>query len=109
MLTALTVVALALIAVISIEAWVFVARHARTNWWELREGRYLMRSKVNLALLFTMTLVFQAVHPKPLTRVVISVVLFSFTAYTLADLLLIQSAAKRERKAAALRAKKADD
>jgi len=105
MLAVLTFVALALVAAISIEAWVFVARHARTSWWATHEGRYLMRSKVNLALLFTMTLVFQAVEPKPLTAVVISIVLFSFTAYTLADLLTLQARAKRERKAAALAAK----
>lgn len=96
MLTTLTIVALVLVAVISIEAWIFVARHARTSWWDNPEGRYLMRSKVNLALLFTMTLVFQVVRPRPLTAVVISVVLFAFTAYTLADLLILQTKAKRE-------------
>lgn len=98
MLAILTFVALSLVLVISIEAWVFVARHARTTWWDNREGRYLMRSKVNLALLFTMTLVFQVVHPRPLTAVVISIALFSFTAYVLADLLILQTQAKRERR-----------
>lgn len=101
MLAVLTFVALALVTVVAIEAWVFVARHARTSWWVTHEGRYLMRSKVNLALLFTMTLVFQVVQPKPLTAVAISIVLFCFTAYTLADLLILQARAKRERKAAA--------
>ena len=105
MLAILTFAALTLVAVVAIEAWVFVARHARINWWDNPEGRYLMRSKVNLALLFTMTLVFQVVQPKPLTAVVISIALFSFTAYTLADLLILQTKAKRERKATALLAK----
>lgn len=108
MLPILTFVALALVLVISVEAWVFVARHARTTWWDNREGRYLMRSKVNLALLFTMTLVFQVAQPKPLTAVLISIGLFTFTAYVLADLLLLQTRAIRERKAAAL-AKKRED
>lgn len=98
MVAVLTFVALALVAVISLETWVFVARHARTHWWETGEGRYLMRSKVNLALLFTMTLVFQVVQPKPVTAAAISVLLFAFTAYTLADLLILQTKARRERK-----------
>lgn len=105
MLTVLTFAALALVGIVSLEAWIFVARHARTTWWGTPEGRYLMRSKVNLALLFTMTLVFQVVQPKPLTAVLISVLLFAFTAYTLADLLILQTKAKRERRAATLKAK----
>lgn len=100
MIEVLTYVALGLVALIALETWVFVARHSRVRWWENPEGRYLMRSKVALALLFTMTLVFQVVQPKPVTAVVISILLFGFTAYTLADLLILQTKAKRERKAA---------
>lgn len=97
MIQALTVVALILIGICAAEAWLFVARHARTHWWANGEGRYLMRSKIALALLFTMTLVFEWVRPQLLTRIVISDALFLFTAYTLADLLILQSKAKRER------------
>lgn len=100
MLQALLYVALSLLVVCALEAWVFVARHSRTRWWENPEGRYLMRSKAALAALFTMTLVFQVVEPKPMTAVLISILLFGFTAYTLADLLILQTKAKRERKAA---------
>ncbi len=91
--------ALVLAGVCAIEAWVFVARHSRTEWWENAEGRYLMRSKVASALLFTMILVFQFVHPKLITRAALSVLVFGFIAYTLADLLILQSRAKRERAA----------
>lgn len=103
MITALTVVAFALVALIAVEAWVFVARHAHTAWWENREGRYLMKSKVGLALVFTMTLVFQAVQPKIETRLVASVLLFGWIAYTLGELLALQTIAKRERKRDATR------
>lgn len=98
MIDALTFVALALVGLIAAEAWVFVGRHSRTRWWDTREGRYLMRSKVGLALLFTMTLVFQAVEPKIETRLIVSVLLFAWIAYSLGELLALQTIAKRESK-----------
>lgn len=98
MIDALTFVALALIGLIAAETWAFVARHSKTKWWETREGRYLMKSKTALALTFTMTLVFQAVQPKVETRLIISVLLFAWIAYAFAELLVLQSLAKRENK-----------
>lgn len=98
MIAVLTAIALGLVALIAVEAWVFVARHAHTSWWVNREGRYLMKSKVGLALVFTMTLVFQVVQPKVETRLVASVLLFGWIAYTLGELLALQTIAKRERK-----------
>lgn len=94
----LTKIAVGEVAVCAVFAWVFVARHARVRWWELPEGRYMMRSKVGIALLFTMTLVFRVVHPKPETGLIISVLLFGWIAYSLGELLFIQHVARRDAK-----------
>lgn len=99
MLTALLYVALALCGLCAVLSWVFVARHARTEWTATHGGRYLMRSKVAMALLFTLTLVAQAVPIRPLTAVVLSILLFGWTAYVLFDLLHMQSVAIRQAKA----------
>ena len=97
MLEFVTVVAFVLVALIAVLAWVFVARHARTRWWASGEGRYLMKSKVAIALIFTMGLVFRAIDPEPMTRAVVAVLLYAWIAYTLAELLMLQTRARRER------------
>jgi phosphatidylserine synthase len=99
-------IALAQILVAAILAWVFVARHSRTRFWETREGRYLMRSKIGVALLFTQSLVFQVVEPKILTRLVITILILGFICYSLGELLFLQTRAKHERKLAARRAQR---
>lgn len=95
MVPVLTYIALGLLVIMAIESWLFVALHSRTRWWMTGEGRYLMKSKTGMALLYTMTLVFQAVHPKIETRLVASVLLFAWIAYTLGELLELQNTARK--------------
>lgn len=91
MLNALFVVALVLCGANAVMAWIFVARHARTSWQRSHGGRYLMRSKIAMALLFTFTLLAQIIPIRPLTAVSLTILLFGWTAYVLADLLSMQS------------------
>lgn len=91
MLTALTYVALILCGLCAVLAWVFVARHSRTAWQASHGGRYLMRSKIALALLFTFTTLGQVIPIRPLTGVVLTILLFGWTAYVLVDLLTMQA------------------
>jgi hypothetical protein len=99
MLNALVVVALCLCGLCALLSWVFVARHARTAWQASHGGRYLMRSKIALALLFTFTLLGQIIPIRPLTGVVLSILLFAWTAYVLVDLLSMQAQEIRRAKA----------
>lgn len=79
-------------------AWVFVARLAWTRWWETGEGRYLMKSKTALALIFSMVLLFRVFDPSRLVVLVTAALLYSWITYTLAELLVLQTRAKRERR-----------
>ena len=79
-------------------AWVFVGRLAWTRWWEDPAGRYLMKSKTALALIFTMTLLFRVFEPSLEVKLVTAAVLYTWIAYTLAELLVLQSRSRRTRR-----------
>lgn len=94
----LTKYVLLLTGVMAALAWVFVGRHAYTRWWETPTGRYLMKSKTALALIFTMSLLFRVFEPSREAMLGTAAVLYTWIAYTLAELLVLQSRAMRERK-----------
>ena len=98
MVTFLTQYILLLVGAMAAMAWVFVARLAWSRWWETPEGRYLMKSKTALALIFSMGLLFRVFEPTEEVRVVVAALLYSWITYTLAELLVLQTRAKRERR-----------
>jgi hypothetical protein len=93
----LTKYLLLLVGAMAAMAWVFVGRLAWTRWWESREGRYLMKSKTALALIFTMGLLFRVFEPSAEVRAVVASLLYTWIAYTLAELLVLQTRARRDR------------
>lgn len=96
-LQSLSVAFVVLLGVCALLSWTFVIRHARTAWWASHGGRYLMKSKTALAMLFSLWIFSQVVPLRPLTASALAVVLFSWIAYVLVDLLSMQN---REIKAA---------
>ena len=98
----LAVLAMGLLAVCAVFSWAFVIRHARTRR-TTAEGRYLMRSKVAMGLLFTFTFLGQLVPISITVALWLSVALFGWTAYQLGDLLRLQTRALREAKEARAR------
>lgn len=92
----LTQYVMLLVGVMAALAWVFVGRLAWTRWWETAEGRYLMKSKTALALIFTMGLLFRVFEPTDEVKVIVAALLYSWITYTLAELLVLQTRARRE-------------
>jgi len=92
--------ALVLCGACAVLSWAFVVRHARINWRATPEGRYLMWSKLAMALLFTFTLLGQVLPVSLMVGAVLSVVLFGGTAVVLADLLVLQARAIEEARVA---------
>ena len=81
---ALMFVALSLLTLCAVLAWLFVALYSRVRWWATREGRHLMKFTVAFALMLSLTLMFQVIQPKPLTQLVLSIALFGWVAWELA-------------------------
>jgi hypothetical protein len=89
-------VAFALLALNAVLGWVFVARFSRVAWYATPEGRHLMKFTAALALTFTLSLLFAIVDPKILTRLLLTIGLFGWIAYELANRIRLQVNAKRE-------------
>lgn len=83
MLLFLMSLAFFLLAVGAAQAWAFVYRYSRENWRKWPEGEHLMRLTVVLAMLLTMTLVFNAFAPSLWLAAIVSVVLFGALDYEL--------------------------
>ena len=92
-------IALGLCCLCAVLSWTFVARHSRTNWTSTPGGKWLMRSKIAMALLFTFTLLGQFVPMRPLTAAALAVLLFGWTAYALWDLVRMQNVELRRARA----------
>lgn len=97
MLQFFTLVTLGLVALCAVLAWVFAFRYSRVNWYSTPEGRQLMQTNVLLALLFSLTLLFQALHPKPPVGITLSIALFGWAAYLLGNWIRLQRNAQRDR------------
>ena len=89
-------VAFSLLALNAVLGWVFVARFSRVEWWVTPEGRHLMKFTAALALTFTLSLLFAIVDPKILTRLLLTIGLFGWIAWELANRIRLQVSAKRE-------------
>jgi len=96
MLTTLTTVAIVLLALCAAFGWLFVALYSRVRWFATAEGRHLMKFTIALSLTYTLSLLFMVVQPKPLTRVVLSIGLFGWTAWELGNRSRLHLRAKRE-------------
>ena len=88
--------AFALLALNAILSWAFVVRFSRVAWWATPEGRHLMKFTAALALTFTLSLLFAVVDPKILTRLLLTIGLFAWIAFELANRIRLQGVAKRE-------------
>jgi hypothetical protein len=100
MVEVLTFIALGLIVLCAVFGWTFVALYSRVQWWRTAEGRHLMKFTTVLSLTYTLTLLFHVVEPKMLTRLVLSIALFGWTAYELGNRIVLHLRAKREHEAA---------
>jgi hypothetical protein len=100
MIAVLTGLTLALVALCALFGWTFVVLYSRVQWWRSAEGRHLMKFTVVLSLTYTLSLLFQVVEPKILTRLLLSIALFGWTAYELGNRVLLHLRAKREHEAA---------
>jgi len=96
----LYVVALALLTACAVFGWLFVALYSRVRWYATPEGRHLMKFTTALALTFSLVLLFQAVKPKPLTSLALSIALYGWIAWELANRVRLHLKAKREARAA---------
>lgn len=101
LLQILVFVALGLLALCALLAWAFVFRYSRVRWHATAEGRHLMKFTIILALMFSLTLLFQVLQPKPLTVVTLSILLFGWAAFELGNRIRLQRVAQREAQAAA--------
>ena len=96
MITFLTVLAVSLLVLCAALGWVFVILYARVNWYATAEGRHLMKFTTVLSLTYTLSLLFAVIDPKPLTRVLLSAILFGWTAWELGNRIRLHLRAKRE-------------
>lgn len=96
MIHALTVLAVSLLVLCAVLGWAFVVLYSRVNWYASAEGRHLMKFTTVLSLTYTLSLLFAAVDPKPLTRFLLSVILFGWTAWELGNRIRLHLRAKRE-------------
>ena len=96
MIQFLTVVAVSLLVLCAVLGWVFVILYSRVSWYASPEGRHLMKFTMVLSLTYTLSLLFAMVDPKPLTRVLLSVILFGWTAWELGNRIRLHLRAKRE-------------
>jgi len=100
---ALTFLVIAQLTLSAVLAWLFVLLYARVQWWATREGRHLMRFTVAFALMLSATLLFTLVQPKPITQLVLSIALFGWISWELANRSWLHLQAVRENKEAAKR------
>ena len=98
MLLFLTSLAFFLLAVSAVQAWAFVYRYSRENWRKWPEGEHLMWLTVVLALMLTMTLVFNAFPPSLWIASSVSVVLFGALVYELYRRHRLLTLAQRDRR-----------
>jgi hypothetical protein len=87
-----------LLAVGAAQAWAFAFRYAHENWRKWPEGEHLMRLTIVLALLLTMTLVFNAFAPPLWLAAVVSVILFGALDYELYRRHRLLTLAQRQRR-----------
>ena len=92
----LTATAWALLILCAALGWLFVILYSRVRWFATAEGRHLMKFTIALSLTYSLSLLFAVVHPKPLTRVVLSIALFGWTAWELGNRSRLHLRAKRE-------------
>ena len=97
MVTAMTYVALGLIGLCAIEGWLFVALYSRVRWYATPEGRHLMKFTIVLSLTYSLTLLFQAVHPRLEVRLILTLALFGWTAWELGNRVRLHLLARRGR------------
>lgn len=103
----LTVLALAQLTLCAVLAWMFVILYCRVAWWTTREGRHLMRFTIAFALMLSATLLFTVVPVKPITQLILSVALFGWVSWELANRSWLHLQAVRENKEALQRAAEA--
>lgn len=96
MIELLRAVAIGLLALCGLLGWTFVVLYSRVTWYKSAEGRHLMKFTVCLALMYSLSILFLVVDPKPLTRVVLSILLFGWTAWELGNRIRLHLRAKRE-------------
>lgn len=101
MTKALLTLALALMVLDAVLAWVFVALYSRVRWWATMEGRHLMRFTIAVALMFSLSVLFMVLEPKPLVRGVIATVIFGWIAAELGNRTRLLLIARREVRAEA--------
>lgn len=107
LLKVLSFIAVLLVALVAGFAWVFVALFSRVRWYRSGEGRHIMRMTIDLALTFSLVLLFRVVKPDPLTSAVLSVALFGWLACEL--FVRIRLLLKAQAEARAIEAQRAAD
>ena len=96
MLHALFALAYALLIACAVLGWLFVILYSRVRWYATAEGRHLMKFTTALALTFSLTLLFAVLDPKPEVRAVLSIGLFGWIAWELANRSRLHLKARRE-------------
>ena len=96
MLNALTILAEVLMGACAVLGWLFVILYSQVRWYVTPEGRHLMKFTTGLALTFSLSLLFQFADPGQLTRVVLSIALFGWLAFELANRTRLHLRARRE-------------
>lgn len=105
---ALTFFAIAQLTLCAVLAWLFVILYCRVQWWATREGRHLMRFTIAFALMLSATLMFTVVPVKPITQLILSIALFGWVSWELANRSWLHLQAVRENKEAAKQAARAE-
>jgi len=96
MVDALYAVAYAALIACAVLGWLFVVLYSRVRWYATPEGRHLMKFTTALALTFSLSLLFAVLKPKPEVRAVLSIALFGWIAWELANRSRLHLRAKRE-------------
>jgi hypothetical protein len=96
MTAVLVVAAEVLLVACALLGWLFVILYSRVRWYVTPEGRHLMKFTTALALTFSLSVLFQLIHPTLPTRAVLSVVLFGWIAWELGNRVRLHLRAKRE-------------
>jgi hypothetical protein len=96
LLTAATILAEVLMGAVAVLGWLFVILYSRVRWYATPEGRHLMKFTTGLALTFSLSLLFQFTDPGRWTRVVLSITLFGWLAFELANRTRLHLRAQRE-------------
>jgi hypothetical protein len=85
MLTAATILAEVLMGACAVFGWVFVVLYSRVYWKVTPEGRHLMKFTIALSLVFSLSTLFQFTDPGMWARVGLSIALFGWVAFELAN------------------------